>query len=110
MTLIRRMSSSVAAAAAYLALATSALAQVEPPSPPRQMVPAAVELDCALLPDRTVRDCRILSEEPPGAGADILTLTAEPRYHVPEPVANTARNGRVRLSIPVMYIPAVPEH
>jgi hypothetical protein len=65
---------------------------------------ARVTISCALQPDRSVTDCRIVEERPAGVGASLLARVKSPDYRVPEALAREAVGGRVTISVPLAVV------
>ena len=110
---MRQRSRLIGMGATLLALASPADAQQSPGirspqngslAPTREMQLAYVQVNCALQPDRSVSNCRILYEQPVGSGRIAIERKLGPEFRLPNGVAATA-DGRVTLEVPLVLIP-----
>lgn len=98
--------------AALIATLMSGACGSTPPPPTPTPTPnyrvatlAQIELECSIHADRSISECRIVRENPTGAGAGFIEKFPRPDYRVPEAIAQTAKNGKVSLTVPLMLIP-----
>lgn len=71
----------------------------------RELDLSTAEVNCQLLPDRSVRDCRVVSEKTPGSGA-IAIRKLGPGYRAPAQLVDSAKEGRITLQVPLALVPA----
>jgi hypothetical protein len=102
----RSLCLALAVAAVVAPAATAGGPPPEADSRHRELQTVWVKVDCRLLKERRVDDCRVVNERPAGRGfgEHVLQMFSRPSYRVPLEHSKKAVDGRIAFDVPLTAV------